>query len=89
LTLESSSAGENLLPTLSTEVAPHIDAQPRTLPLLSLLDQLLDLGAAVLAILPHRHGLPLCHIAQLTSGIPYLLHRLLCLSPHWLPVKPD
>jgi hypothetical protein len=61
-----------------SEVAHHIDAQPRTRPLLSMLYHLLDFGTAVLASLLHRHGLLLCHIAQLTSGIPYPLHRLLC-----------
>jgi len=61
-----------------SEVAHHIDVQPRTRPLLSMLYQLLDFGTAVLAILLHRHGLLLCQIAQITSGIPHLLHRLLC-----------
>ena len=62
----------------SPEAEHHIDAQPRTRSLLSLLYQLLDFGAAVLASLLPRHGLLLCHIAQITSGIPHLLHRLLC-----------
>src|SRR5712664_1880327 len=54
----------------------------RALFYLSMLYHLLDFGAAVLAILLHRHGLLLCQIAQITSGIPYLLHRLLCCVFH-------
>ena len=61
-----------------SEVEHHNDVQPRTRSLLSMLYHLLDFGAAILASLRHRRGLVLCQIAQLTSGIPSLLHRLLC-----------
>ncbi len=47
-----------------------------------MLYHLLDFGTAVLAILLHGHGLLLCQIAQITSGIPHLLHCLLCCAFH-------
>src|SRR5258708_19986674 len=57
-----------------SEVEHHIDVQPRTRSLLSMLYHLLDFCAAILSSLRHRPGLVFFPIPQITSRLPYPLH---------------